>query len=135
MPVGTVVPLPSVPIDEAVTTPDGVEIDIVSVTRVEVTGKLPGEVSGPGYEVSVVVTNRTASTLDVSPIEANLTVGPAAEPRSRVSSASAPPSGELPPGARAEGTFVFSAPDAPSAVAVSIVVVPGTSPAVFVGTV
>jgi hypothetical protein len=133
--VATVVPLPSVPIDQTVTTPDGVVIDITSVKRVEVVGKLAGEVSGPGYEVVVVVTNRTASSLDVGPTEVNVTVGPAAEPMSRVLSASTPMSGSLATGRESTGTFVFSAPAAPSAIVVSVSVVPGTPPAVFAGTV
>jgi hypothetical protein len=135
VPVATVVPLPSVPIDETVTTPDGVVIDITSVKRIEVVGKLAGEVSGPGYEVVVVVTNRTASALDVEPTEVNVTVGPAAEPMSRVLSASTPMSGSLATGRESTGTFVFSAPAAPSAIVVSVSVVPGTPPAVFAGTV
>jgi hypothetical protein len=135
VPVATVVPLPSVPIDETVTTPDGVVIDITSVTRVDVVGKLAGEVSGPGYQVVVVVTNRTASSLDVGPTEVNVSVGPDAAPMSGVSSASTPMSGSLTRGQQATGTFVFSAPAAPSAIVVSVSVVPGTPPAVFAGTV
>jgi len=135
VPVATVVPLPSVPIDQTVTTPEGVVIDITSVKRVDVVGKLSGEVSGPGYEVVVVVTNRTASSLDVGPTEVNVTVGPAAEPMSGVLSASTPMSGSLAKGQEATGTFVFSAPAAPSAIVVSVSVVPGMPPAVFAGTV
>ncbi|MEX1106038.1 MAG: hypothetical protein WEB78_07570 [Ilumatobacteraceae bacterium] len=135
VPVATVVPLPSVPIDETVTTPEGVVIDITSVTRVDVVGKLPGEVSGPGYQVVVLVTNRTASSLDVGPTEVNVSVGPDDQPMAGVSSASLPMSGVIGNGQTATGTFVFSAPAAPSAVVVSVSVVPGTPPAVFAGTV
>jgi hypothetical protein len=135
VPVATVVPLPSVPIDETVTTPDGVVIDITSVKRVDVVGKLAGEVSGPGYEVVVVVTNRAASSLDVGPTEVNVSVGPDGAPMSGVSSASTPMSGSLARGQQATGTFVFSAPAAPSAIVVSVSVVPGTPPAIFAGTV
>jgi hypothetical protein len=135
VPVATVVPLPSVPIDETVTTPEGVVIDITSVKRVEVVGKLAGEVSGPGYEVVVVVTNRTASSLDVGTTEVNVSVGPDAQPMSGVSSASSPMTGVIAKGQTATGTFVFSAPAAPSVVVVSVSVVPGTPPAVFAGTV
>jgi len=135
VPVATVVPLPSVPIDETVTTPDGVVIDITSVTRVDVVGKLAGEVSGPGYQVVVVVTNRTASSLDVGSTEVNVSVGPAAAPMSGVPSASTPMSGSLTRGQQATGTFVFSAPAAPSAIVATVSVVPGTPPAVFAGTV
>lgn len=135
VPVATVVPLPSVPIDQTVTTPEGVVIDITSVTRVDVVGTLPGEVSGPGYQVVVVVTNRTASSLDVGSTEVNVSVGPAAEPMSGVSSASTSMTGSLTKGQQATGTFVFSAPAAPSAIVVTVSVVPGTPPAVFAGTV
>lgn len=135
VPVATVVPLPSVPIDETVTTPEGVVIDITSVTRVDVVGKLPGEVSGPAYQVVVLVTNRTASSLDVGTTEVNVSVGPDDQPMSGVSSASSPMTGVIAKGQMATGTFVFSAPAAPSAVVVSVSVVPGTPPAVFAGTV
>lgn len=135
VPVATVVPLPSVPIDETVTTPGGVVIDITSVTRVDVVGKLPGEVSGSGYRVVVLVTNRTASSLDVSPTEVNVSVGPDAQPMSGVLSASTVMTGVLSKGQSATGTFVFSAPAEPSAVVVTVSVVPGTPPAVFAGTI
>ncbi len=88
----------------------GVAVQVESVTS---QGNGPGEVSGPAYALTVVLTNSSDEAYDPATLQVSLYAGADGVPLATVDSdpRAATPSAPLAPGKRATATYVFVAPD------------------------
>lgn len=102
-------PVPTVQatIGKTATVDDGVTIQLASVTATKVVAHTPGEITGSAVVVTVIVTNKGASTasvdsayLDLVASDGTLGIGTTAGNRQ-------PLQGTVAPGASAKGSYVF----------------------------
>ena len=110
VPTAAVLTLPPVPLDQPAQVGPGLEVRIGDVEAVEVTGRGPGQVSGPAVAVTVEVANAGAAALDVAGLAVSLAyadteAGPVDGPPAD------PVAGPVPAGADVSGTYVFLVPE------------------------
>jgi hypothetical protein len=99
-----------VPVDQVGEFGDGVTVRLARLEAVEAEGSLPGEHSGPAVAVTVAITNGTTETIDVGTVTVDL-VDARGRSASPVIDPEQPPlRGEVPAGATASGSYVFSLP-------------------------
>jgi hypothetical protein len=95
---------------------------LVGSRNVTVTGRGPGELSGPGIALTLQVTNPAAAPLDLDVVTVSASVR-GQEASASAATPSKPLSGRLAPGGRATGVYVFVLPAGarrPVAVVVSL---------------
>lgn len=111
-------------------TQDRVQIRVVRMESITARAQMPGEVSGPAVAVAVELTNNSRTPLDASGVLVTLLDARKA-PGSEMSAApNRPMSGQLAPGGKASGVYVFAVPtDARGAVTI-YVTLPSASPVV-----
>lgn len=132
VPTADVVTLPAAPLDEAAEVAPGLQVRLAGLRSVQVTGRGPGQVSGPAVEVTVEVDNTSGDTLAVDGLSVSLAyAGTEAGP---VDGRPADPvSGPVPAGQTVTGTYVFVVPTDQRDEVTVRVVVPSQPVAVFTG--
>lgn len=102
---------PAQPLTATATFGTGVTVRLVRATAVIVTGRGPGEVSGPGVAYLLELRNGTGSSIDLGSAVVTATYGPAGAP---ASDSAGPPNrpwaGRVAPLAAVTGTYVFLVP-------------------------
>ncbi|MGS0685682.1 DUF4352 domain-containing protein [Nakamurella sp. GG22] len=114
--VGSVVPEVTLstekPIPMASTADFGdVSAAITTVSAVTATGVGPGQITGPAVAVTVKITNDSAEAVSLDSVFVNLNDSTGAPGQPSTSSPAAPLTGELAPGATAQGVYVFGVPE------------------------
>jgi len=126
--------LPAVALDQPAEV-SGVSVRLSAIEGIQGVAEGPGNVNGPAVRVTVVLTNGSATELDLDGVSVNLTHGDDLTPGSPLEDASQDLfSGSLAPGGESTGVYVFSVPAGDrERVDVSVGVAPGASYAVFSG--
>jgi len=113
-----------------------VALHISSVRAVQAQARLPGEVSGPGVLVAVVVVNHSARPVDVGNTVVTMTDSTQAPSSAITDTRARPLSGVLPAGGTQSGGYVFTVPLSRRSPGTVTVTLTGDSPVVqFIGTV
>lgn len=114
--------LAPVHLEEVATAESGVAARLVAVDGIQATGTGPGNISGPALRVTVRLDNASDRTLDLGGVQVTMSYGADEAPASPVNDPTAASfTGVLPPGASAEGRYVFTVPeDARDVVMVSV---------------
>lgn len=138
-------PVPVPPIDArppVVVPPDevvdagGVQVTLTGFTNVTTSGTGPGEISGPGVEVAISITNTGSEAADLSALTVNVYQGAEGIPLATVTSDqdNRPVPAKLDAGATSTGTYRFVSTGSDDEVyAVVIDVSPDTAPVVYQG--
>lgn len=115
--------------------PDGVVIALSKIEAVTGEAKLPGDVAGPALRVTVTIQNGSASALGLDSVVVNGYRGAKRVPLEMLMSPGGSPfSGQVGPGDKAVGTYVFRVGTAQrSDVTFTVDVTPGEPSAVFRG--
>lgn len=95
-----------VPLSSAASTPD-VSARISDIRVIQAQARGPGEISGPSYEVTFVIRNRSDRPLDLSSVTANLQDATGRPSVSLTGPPAAPFTETVAAGARAKGVYVF----------------------------
>ena len=121
MPSRAVTTMPAVALNSSGSFGDGVGAAVVAIKAVQARGQGPGEVSGPGLQITVQLHNGTSKALPLDNVVVNLTDSTNA-PANPMSGAPANPfSGSLAPGGKTTGVYVFTVPvDRRSRIAITI---------------
>ena len=101
---------PPVALDASPTVTDGVTLRVESLTAVDGTATLPGEIGGPAVSVTVVVDNAGDQPLDLSGTVVNVYSGPDQTPANMLSTGTSPFPAEAPADTATTATYVFSVP-------------------------
>jgi hypothetical protein len=88
----------------------GVTAVVTKIVSKDITGKGPGEVSGPALIVTLDIHNGTSSVLSLDSVFVNGYYGPDKTPAAPLDSATSAVKDNLAPGADAQGTYAFSVP-------------------------
>lgn len=118
-----------------VVTAGGVDVRVVSVAATTTEAKGPGDVVGPGILVTLEVTNGGADALDAAGVAVAAFGGAEGTPLPPVDSDGRNEhlSGELAPGAKGSGVYVFMAPANGDALALQVLLGATFSPVVLQG--
>ena len=113
--------MPAVALNSSGSFGDGVGAAVVAIKAVQARGQGPGEVSGPGLQITIQLHNGTTKALPLDNVVVNLTDSTNA-PANPMSGAPANPfSGSLAPGGKTTGVYVFTVPvDRRSRIAITI---------------
>lgn len=99
------------PIDQSGAPAPGVTLALTSLTAIDGTADEPGEVAGPALEIVVSVTNNTGAAISLQSVVVNADYGTDRKPAGELNEqGKLPLSGNVAPGATAEGTYVFTVP-------------------------
>lgn len=106
---GAAAPLPTVsaPLDEPIELDTGVVLAVSAVRVITVEAATPGEVSGPAIAVTVTARNDSDAASSVDSAVVSVTTDDGALGIPTTAGPGSPLTGELAPGASAEGTYVF----------------------------
>jgi hypothetical protein len=126
---------PAVPLDQPVDFGTGVSARLVSIEPVDGVAEGPGEVSGPSLQVTVELTNATATSVSLDTTVVDLYAGPDAVPGELLAGAEDTLfSGEMAPGTSATAVYVFRvAPELRSRIQVTVSYTPGAPTVLFEG--
>ena len=132
VPTVAVTTLPPVALDRTSAVSDAVAIRLAGFEAVQVTGRGPGQLSGPGLAVTVEVDNNGETDLDVAGLAVSLSyddteAGPVDGPPA------APVTGAVAAGTTVTGTYVFLVPEQGRAEVVVRVGLVSQAVAVFTG--
>lgn len=132
VPTVAVTTLPPVALDQTSAVSDAVVIRLAGLEAVQVTGRGPGQLSGPGLAVTVEVDNDGGNDLDVAGLAVSLAyddteAGPVDGPPA------APVTGAVAAGTTVTGTYVFLVPEQGRAEVVVRVGLASQPVAVFTG--
>lgn len=121
--------------DQTIVTDEGIEISLSSLQAVQGEATLAGETSGPAIRATVRIVNTGSDALDLEYVVVNAFTGEDRAPAGTLTQpGGAPFEGTLEPGASAEGTYLFSVPDADRAdVTLTVDYLFGAKVAVFRG--
>jgi len=101
---------PPVPPGKEALFSEGLAVRVTGESETTLTGRVPGEVSGPGVLVTVTFRNGSTVPVDLDGIRVTAS-GPGGVPASAVDGPPAqPPTGILAPGGTAQASFAFSLP-------------------------
>ena len=90
---------------------DGVTVRVAGIKSLTTTAELPGEISGPGIEVTIEIANDSQSPISLDNVVVNL-VDAARTPAIPMTASPAKPFiGEVDPGNKAQATYVFTVPE------------------------
>lgn len=112
---------PAVPLTETAAAGD-VAVSLTSLEKITTQAELPGEISGPGLEVTVSITNGSDTALDLINVVVDLQDAAGTPALPMIAAPASPFAGNLDPGATAAGVYVFTLPagyTGPATVAVS----------------
>lgn len=98
------------PLDATAALTDGVEVRLGSVTAIDATAALPGEIGGPGVQLVAELTNTSSEAVDLSTFSIDLTDADGVSAAQVTTDPARPVMGSLEPGATATGTYVFVIP-------------------------
>jgi hypothetical protein len=116
---GTINDTPSVPsraiaepvaIDGTADFGEGVTARLSSVEAVDAQARIPGEVSGPGVVITLEVTNGSSAPIGLDNVTVDLVDAQDRSASPITMEGRTPLSGDLEPGAKASGTYVFTMP-------------------------
>lgn len=110
VPVGTLEVLEPIPSNEVGEFGTGVTVELLSMRAVQAEATVPGEISGPGIEVVLRITNESAQPLDLSTAQVEVTYGDDRSPGNAIRQGSEPFTGTLAAGSSVEGTYVYGVP-------------------------
>lgn len=132
----TPAPLPTetAKIDEPVGFETGISVELASVKAASVTAETPGEVSGPAVVVSIRVTNDSTDSVNLDSAVVTLSADKGGYGVGTTAGSPKPLSGNLKPGASADGKYVFMLDPAKGrSVSISVNYGAGEPVAVFTG--
>lgn len=109
VPAGTVTTKPSVPISATATFSSEVTVKVARIRALDVKAEGPGEISGPGLEITVRIVNGTAKPIDLGNTIVDLTDSEG-NPTVPNMSGNEPITGTLAVGATASGSYQFKVP-------------------------
>jgi type IV secretory pathway VirB10-like protein len=120
---------------ETATGSDGAQVALVKTESLDVVGKLPGEVSGPGISVTVEITNTTDAPMNMDYVAVNLYTGADRTPALPIQSGdSGGFGGELAVDESATASYVFLVDeDAREDVLIGVDYLPGAATVTFRG--
>lgn len=126
--------LPAVDLDTATRVGEVARVEVLDVVGADVEARTAGEISGPGVVITAVLANESDTNLDLALVTVNAEDA-AGLPLNPMSGAPADPFfGPLPPGSKAEATYVFGLPTGAEApYTITINPAPEAAVAVFVG--
>lgn len=102
---------PPAALDEPATFTSGVVARLLEIEPVDGEAQGPGEVAGPALRVVVELENRTEDAVDLTAVVVNVYAGAEGRPGEPLAGPDAEPlEGELEPGGRAVGAYVFAVP-------------------------
>ena len=121
VPSRAVTTMPAVALNSSGSFGDGVGAAVVAIKAMQARGQGPGEVSGPGLQITIQLHNGTTKALPLDNVVVNLTDS-ANAPGNPMSGPPANPfSGSLAPGGKTAGVYVFTVPaDRRSRIAITI---------------
>ncbi|GGL87437.1 hypothetical protein [Nakamurella endophytica] len=108
MPTGTVETAPPVPLTSAAAYGNGVTVTVSSIKKVTTTAQLPGEISGPGVQISLTFRNASSAPIDLGNVVADLQDASGVSAGAMSASPAKPVTGSLAPGATATGIYVYT---------------------------
>lgn len=104
--------LRSVALSQPVAAPGDVKVSLVLIESVDAIGSAPGETSGPAIRVTVRIENDSKAALPGSYVAVNAYTGQDRAPAATIMHPGGDPfSGEIEPGKRAEGVYLFTLPE------------------------
>ncbi len=89
---------------------DGVTVRLAGIESLTTTAELPGEISGPGIEVTVEIANGSQSPVSLDNVVVNLVDGARTPAIPMTASPAKPFTGEVDPGNKAQAVYVFTVP-------------------------
>ena len=87
---------------------NGVGIELTSIDSVEVEGRLPGEISGPGLAITIEITNGSEAEIQLDNVTVDLTDATGASASPATPQGEENLSGPLAVGASTTGTYLFT---------------------------
>ena len=135
-PTGNVQPAPSVaPLDATAEIAAGVDVHISRMESVAGEAGDPGEVAGPAIRFAVTVTNGSAAPVSMQTVAVTLDYGTERTPGLELQRPGGSPlTGEITPGATAEGIYIFTVPsDQRAAIRITVDYTVDVAPIIFEG--
>ena len=135
VPVGTVVVLDPIPLDDIGDFGTGLSVRLVDIEAIQGEARTQGEVAGPALRVHVEVTNDSDDPISLERTQVEITYGDARSPGIVLTGSGTTPFAEsVAPGDSSTGIFVFAVPiDQRDAVQVAVTQTTGTPIVLFEG--
>lgn len=108
VPTGTVSTRPAVPFSSGAAYGNGVTVAVMSVKKATTTAELPGEIAGPGVQLTLGFRNGSSAAIDLRNVVVDLQDASGVSATAMTASPAKPVSGSLAPGATASGTYLYT---------------------------
>ena len=87
---------------------NGVTVTVSGVRKINTTAELPGEIAGPGVQLTIVFRNGSSAPIDLGNVVVDLQDAAGVSATSMTATPAKPVSGSLNSGATATGSYVFT---------------------------